>query len=80
MGETMGRNVQPNNPQTFIIETDDNGNVSFYLNHGDLPELHVSQSFNDMLMAYKDNKKGMNRQEKEALLYAKVKLRRHKAL
>ena len=73
MGETMGRNVQQITPD-FIIETDDNGNVSFYLNHGDLPELHVSQSFNDMLMAYKDNKKGMNRQEKEALLYAKGKV------
>ena len=73
MGETMGRNVQQITPD-FIIDTDDNGNVSFYLNHGDLPELHVSQSFNDMLMAYKDNKKGMNRQEKEALLYAKGKV------
>ena len=73
MGETMGRNVQQITPD-FIIETDDNGNVSFYLNHGDLPELHVSQSFNDMLMAYKDNKKGMNRQEKEDLLYAKGKV------
>ena len=73
MGETMGRNVQQITPD-FIIETEDNGNVSFYLNHGDLPELHVSQSFNDMLMAYKDNKKGMNRQEKEALLYAKGKV------
>ena len=73
MGETMGRNVQQITPD-FIIDTNDNGNVSFYLNHGDLHELHVSQSFNDMLMAYKDNKKGMNRQEKEALLYAKGKV------
>ena len=73
MGETMGRNVQQITPD-FIIETDDNGNVSFYLNHGDLPELQVSQCFNDMLMGSKDNKNGMNRQEKEALLYAKGKV------
>ncbi len=73
MGETMGRNVQQITPD-FIIDTDDNGNISFTLNHGNLPELHVSQSFNDMLAAYKDNKQGMNRQEKEALLYAKGKV------
>ena len=73
MGETMGRNVQQITPD-FIIDTDDNGNISFTLNHGNLPELHVSQSFNDMLAAYKDNKQGMSRQEKEALLYAKGKV------
>ena len=73
MGETMGRNVQQITPD-FIIDTDDNGNISFTLNYGNLPELHVSQSFNDMLAAYKDNKQGMNRQEKEALLYAKGKV------
>ena len=73
MGETMGRNVQQITPD-FIIDTDDNGNISFTLNHGNLPELHVSQSFNNMLAAYKDNKQGMSRQEKEALLYAKGKV------
>ena len=73
MGETMGRNVQQITPD-FIIDTDENGNISFTLNQGNLPELHVSQSFNDMLAAYKDNKQGMNRQEKEALLYAKGKV------
>ena len=73
MGETQGRNVQQITPD-FIVETDDNGTVTFSLNHGNLPELHVSTAFNDMLAAYKENKAGMNRQAKEALLYAKEKV------
>ena len=73
MGETQGRNVQQITPD-FIVETDDNGTVTFSLNHGNLPELHVSPAFNDMLAAYKENKAGMNRQAKEALLYAKEKV------
>lgn len=73
MGETQGHNVQQITPD-FIVETDDNGTVTFSLNHGNLPELHVSPAFNDMLAAYKENKAGMNRQAKEALLYAKEKV------
>lgn len=41
MGETLGRNVQQITPD-FIIDTDENGNVSFTLNQGELPELRVS--------------------------------------
>lgn len=73
MGETQGRNLQQITPD-FIIDTEDDGTVTFSLNHGNLPELHVSQTFNDMLETYRNNKAGMNRQEKEALLYAKEKV------
>ena len=73
MGETQGRNLQQITPD-FIIDTEDDGTVTFSLNHGNLPELHVSQTFNDMLETYRNNKASMNRQEKEALLYAKEKV------
>ena len=73
MGETQGRNLQQITPD-FIIDTEDDGTITFSLNHGNLPELHVSPAFNEMLAAYRDNKAGMNRQEKEALLYAKEKV------
>lgn len=75
MGETMGRNVEQVTPD-FIIDTDDEGHVTFYLNNGRVPELHISQSFADMLAAYKDNQAGLNRQAKEALLYTKEKVAR----
>lgn len=73
MGETMGRNTQQITPD-FIVDTADDGTVTFTLNNGSIPQLHVSPAFTEMLSAYKDNKKGMNRQAKEALLYAKEKV------
>ena len=48
MGEVVGRSVQQITPD-FIIDTLDDGTVTFSLNTGDVPELHVSQSFTDTL-------------------------------
>lgn len=73
MGETMGRNVQQITPD-FIIDVDDNNNISFTLSQGKIPQLTISPSFSDMVDTYKNNKENMNRQEKEALLYAKQKV------
>lgn len=75
LGETEGRNVQQITPD-FIVDTDDNGNVTFTLNGGNIPELKVSPSFAEMMEAYKNNKTSMSRREKEALLYAKEKVER----
>lgn len=73
MGETMGRNVQQITPD-FIIDVDDNNNISFTLSQGKIPQLTISPSFSDMVDTYNNNKENMNRQEKEALLYAKQKV------
>lgn len=75
MGETLGRNTQQITPD-FIVDTADNGIVTFTLNQGNIPELFVSRTFADMVDSYRSNKEGMNRQEKEALLYAKGKVDR----
>lgn len=75
LGETLGRSTQQITPD-FIVDTLDSGEVTFYLNNGDIPELSVSPSFIDMLNSYKDNKEGLSRQTKEALLYAKEKVDR----
>ena len=73
MGEVIGRSIQQITPD-FIIDTQDDGTVTFTLNSGDLPELHVSQSFTDILREYQTNKDNMSRQMKEALLYTKKKV------
>lgn len=73
MGETVGRNMQQITPD-FIVDTHEDGSVTFSLNNGDVPELHVSQSFADTLREYQENKAGMSRQMKEALLYTKKKV------
>ena len=75
LGETEGRSLQQITPD-FIVDTADDGTVTFSLNCGQLPELKVSSSFKEMADAYKQNKEGMSRQTKEALLYAKEKVAR----
>ena len=75
LGEAMGRNLQQITPD-FIVDTADDGTVTFSLNRGQVPELTVSPSFADMVDTYKNNREGMSRQEKEALLYAKQKVER----
>ena len=73
MGEAVGRSMQQITPD-FIIDTQDDGTVTFQLNAGEIPELHISQSFTDTLREYQDNKEHMSRQMKEALLYTKKKV------
>ena len=73
MGEAVGRNMQQITPD-FIVDTHDDGTITFTLNQGDLPELQVSQSFADSMKEYQDNKENMTRQTKEALLYIKKKV------
>ena len=74
-GEAEGRSMQQITPD-FIVEAGDDGRVSFHLNRGDLPVLSVSRQFADMAEAYKANKGGMAKADKEALLYAKEKVDR----
>ena len=73
MGETVGRSIQQITPD-FIIDTQDDGTVTFTLNNGEVPELKVSQSFVDSMKEYQDNKEHLSRQTKEALLYIKKKV------
>lgn len=75
--ETEGGSSQQITPD-FIVETADDGTVTFYINHGRVPQLHVSQSFTDTLQGYKANAAGMSRRDKEALLYVKQRVDRAK--
>ena len=73
MGETIGRSLQQITPD-FIVDTQDDGTVTFTLNSGEVPRLQVSQSFADLMSEYQNNKEGLSRQMKEALLYTKQKV------
>lgn len=53
MGEVIGRNIEQITPDV-IIETNDDGTVTFSLNNGDMPQLQISSSFSDILNRYKD--------------------------
>ena len=73
LGETEGRNLQQITPD-FIVDTADDGTITFSLNQGDLPELTVAPSFKRIIESLKGKKK--TKQEKEALLYAQEKTER----
>lgn len=73
LGEVVGRSIQQITPD-FIIDTQDDGTVTFQLNMSDVPELHVSPSFTETLDEYQNNREHMSRQMKEALLYTKKKV------
>ena len=73
LGETVGRSLQQITPD-FIVDTHDDGTVTFTLNNGELPELKVSQSFIDSMDEFQQNHEHMSRQSKEALLYIKKKV------
>lgn len=73
MGEVIGRSMQQITPD-FIVDTHDDGTLAFSLNSGDVPQLQVSQSFANLLKDYQNNKDGLSRQMKEALLYTKQKV------
>ena len=60
LGETEGRNIQQITPD-FIVDTSDDGVISFSLNRGNIPELKVSPSFSEMVDTYRNNKEGMTR-------------------
>lgn len=73
MGETLGRSVHQITPD-FIVDTQDDGTITFVLNNSEVPELHVSQSFADSMKEYQENKEHLTLQTKEALLYIKKKV------
>ena len=73
LGETVGRSMQQITPD-FIVDTQDDGTITFTLNNGEVPELKVSQSFVDSMKEYQQNKEHMSKQNKEALLYIKKKV------
>ena len=75
LGETEGMGARQITPD-FIVDTADDGTVTFTINGGNVPELYVSPSFADMVKDYQQNKRNMGRREKEALLYAKEKVER----
>ena len=76
LGETEGRNMQQITPD-FIVDTADDGTVTFTINTGRMPELRVSPTFADLLRGYqKKGRANLTRGEKEAVVYAKEKVDR----
>ena len=57
----------------FILNSND-GNLELSLNSRNAPELKISRMFTEMLKTYSDNKKGADREQKDAVMFVKQKL------
>ncbi len=77
LGEAEGRNTQQITPD-FIVETLDDGTITFTVNGGDIPELFVSPSFTDMLASYQRNRAGMSGKDRNEFRYASERVERAK--
>lgn len=77
LGETEGRSTQQITPD-FIVDTADDGRVTFSINRGRVPDLYVSDTFTSLLNSYRQRaeKGALTRSEKEAVVYAKEKVER----
>jgi len=73
MGETIGKNLQQITPD-FIVDTDDEGNVSFSLNNPNLPELRLNPDFSRQLKEQTQSNAKQTREQKEATLFLKQKI------
>ena len=77
LGETEGRNLQQITPD-FIIDTSDDGTITFSINGGNIPELNISPDFTALLKSYQEKNGNLTRPEKEALVFTKEKIERAK--
>ncbi|MCR4853650.1 MAG: RNA polymerase factor sigma-54 [Prevotella sp.] len=75
LGESASSSTQQVMPD-FTIDVDEEGNVSFSINQGEIPELNVSSYYLDMMDEYQRNRDNMNRKQREALLYLREKVER----
>lgn len=68
MGESVGRNLQQITPD-FIVNTNEDGSISFTLNDGNVPVLKVSPDYTESIEEYKKRKGSLSRGEKESLAF-----------
>ena len=81
MSEIVGRNIEQITPDA-IIDTNDDGTITFTLNNSNIPHLQVSSSFTDTLEQYKnqlhsidnDSKTHRRNSMREGLLYTRQKV------
>ena len=76
LGETVGKSQQQITPD-FIVDTDDNGQVTFTINQGRIPDMHVAPSYVETIELYK-GKRQLSRREKDELTYTKERVERAK--
>ncbi len=72
LSESVDKGLQQIVPD-FIVWTDDEGNIRFTLNDSNVPELRISESFNNLIQEDSTNTP-TNKQNQEAILFIKQKI------
>lgn len=72
LGETMDKGMQRIIPD-FVVHVEEDDRISFSLNDGNLPELQISNSFQQLVKKYAADKQ-TNRENREALLFLRQKM------
>ena len=73
LGDIIGKNFQQIIPD-FLVETADDGTITFTLNNVNVPELRLSREFNELLEEHTQNKKNQSKESKDAFLFLKQKV------
>ena len=73
LGDIVGKNFQQIIPD-FLVDSDETGNITFTLNNGNVPELHLSRGFNELLEEHTTNKENQSKDSRDAFLFLKQKV------
>lgn len=73
MGETIGKDLQQIVPD-FLVDTDDEDNITLTLNNRNVPELRMSRDFTTLVEEHTKNKANQSKESREALLFLKQKM------
>lgn len=73
LGDIVGKNFQQIIPD-FLVEAEEDGSISLTLNNGNVPELHLSREFNELLEEHTTNKDNQSKESKDAFLFLKQKV------
>ena len=73
LGDIVGKNFQQIIPD-FLVDSDEEGNITMTLNNGNVPELHLSREFNELLEEHTTNKENQSKDSKDAFLFLKQKV------
>lgn len=73
MGEAIGKNLQQITPD-FLVDTDDEGHVTFSLNNPNLPELRLNNDFRRQLKEQSEGSPNQTREQKDVAEFLKQKI------
>ena len=73
MGEAVGKNLQQITPD-FIVDSDEDGHITFSLNNPNLPDLRLNADFSNQLKEQADTHKKQSRDQREATVFLKQKI------